>query len=145
MDLILKRDSFGEKSTVGTLSQDGEFICDTMEDKMRQPPQWEPGDQLDWKIPGETAIPTGRYPIKFTYSDRFQRTLPLLLNVPGFAGIRIHPGNTAEDTEGCILPGMRITNDFVAESRVHFKIVYQKIQDAFNQGKQVWITVSNGP
>ncbi len=94
MNLKLLRKTFTEESTIGVLSVNGTAECFTLEDKVRAV-----------KIPGKTAIPAGIYEVTITFSDRFQKPLPLLLNVPNFAGIRIHPGNTAADTEGCILVG----------------------------------------
>ena len=74
---------------------DGRFGVLHLEDVVRQ------GE----KVPGQTAIPEGIYTVQITFSNRFKRDLPLLLNVPNFEGIRIHPGNTDADTEGCILVG----------------------------------------
>lgn len=94
MKLTLKRIFKGENYTIGKLHIDGEYFCDTLEDAIR-----------DIKVYGETAIPAGTYKVTITLSPRFRRWLPLLHDVPYFEGVRIHRGNTAEDTHGCILVG----------------------------------------
>jgi hypothetical protein len=77
-----------------------------------------------------TAIPAGTYEVVINFSERFRRPLPLLLNVPNFTGVRIHPGNTDEDTEGCILVGKAKQPDLIGESRVAFEGLFTKLQDA---------------
>ena len=89
--------------TLGTLYLDGKFLCYTVEDLDRK---IESGGT---KVQGQTAIPRGEYEISVSYSNRFQKELPILMNVPQFEGIRIHGGNTAEDSEGCILVGTNRT------------------------------------
>ena len=96
MELQLNRTHKLPTATTGVLSQDAQFLCFICEDTVREP---------GVKIPGKTAIPAGRYEITVTFSARFKRPLPLLMNVPNFEGIRIHPGNSSADTEGCLLPG----------------------------------------
>lgn len=91
-----------ENFTVGKLFIDDEFICYTLEDTVRQ---IEGKPVAEWKIQNQTAIPTGTYPLTLTFSNRFQRILPLINNVEGFIGIRIHTGNSPLDTDGCILVG----------------------------------------
>lgn len=140
MELILEREPSGAHATLGKLSCGGEFVCDTLEDVVRE----RPGEPVEsWKVKGETAIPAGRYAVTLTHSERFKRTLPLLGGVPGFSGIRIHPGNTAADTEGCILPGKRVGPATVIESRKVFLELYMRIDDALKAGSEVWITVRN--
>jgi hypothetical protein len=102
----LVREEFSSESTVGRLffrlsdRDPWTWLCWTLEDVAREVP----GEPVEaWKIPGETAIPRGTYAVRVTRSSRFKADLPILLNVPGFEGIRIHGGNTAADTEGCIL------------------------------------------
>lgn len=95
MKLVLIRDMPRRFYTLGTLNVNGELFCYTLEDEVREGP----------KVPGKTAIPYGTYKVIVDYSLRFKRLMPLLIDVPNFTGIRIHPGNTAEDTEGCILVG----------------------------------------
>jgi len=119
MKLTLKREPSTTKSTPGKLYVDGVFECYTLEDVVRPS-----------KIYGETAIPAGTYKVIINMSNRFKRLLPLLLNVPNYEGIRIHPGNTDKDTEGCILPGVTRSVDFVGNSRVAFDALFAKMQKA---------------
>lgn len=92
------------------------------------------------KIAGKTAIPEGRYAVAVTFSPRFKRWLPLLLHVPMFEGIRIHAGNSAEDTAGCILPGMNTVKGWVTDSRVWEKNIVCKLAER-PEGEGVWITI----
>lgn len=92
-----------EGFTLGSLFLNGKFFCYTVEDQDRL---LETGGT---KIKSRTAVPRGKFKMINTFSNRFQKELPLLVNVPGFEGIRIHGGNTAEDSEGCILVGTNRT------------------------------------
>jgi len=130
MKLLLKRFSHSDKSTIGKLFLDGAFFCHTLEDVTR--PE---------KVYGETAIPEGVYKVKITYSPRFKRDLPLLLNVPKFEGIRIHAGNTAKDTEGCILVGDLAGQDIVWQSRAAFNRLFDKLKAAQGAGEEITIEV----
>lgn len=121
MDLELKRKWFTPKSTIGELFVNGVFECFILEDRYR------PGEP---KVYGKTAIPSGRYEVKITPSPRFKRDLPLLLKVPGFEGVRIHPGNVPADTEGCLLPGKVRDTDRVLESRAAFEALFTKLKSA---------------
>lgn len=136
MEIKLIREVFTDKSTIGRLLIDGLFYGWTLEDTDRQLEE-----DINRKIRGKTAIPTGRYRVIITWSPRFKRDLPLLLNVPGFEGIRIHSGNTPEDTEGCILVGKTRDEDFVGQSRVAFNEVFDAIQSALNNNEEVFITI----
>ncbi len=98
MKLTLKRTYKAPDYTIGHLYIDGQYFCDTLEDTVRDLTR-------EKKNPGQTAIPAGTYHVLVTYSPKFKRKLPILVNVPMFTGIRIHRGNTAKDTEGCILVG----------------------------------------
>ena len=92
---------------------------------------------MAWKVPGQTAIPAGRYSVCLTMSARFGRVLPLLVGVPGFSGIRIHTGNVIDDTEGCILVGRRRSGVRIAESRMAFR----KLMEAFADPRRIGSTV----
>ena len=115
MKLHLQRTERGDRYTMGRLTIDGEPFCDTLEptDRHLDAITMRP----EQKLYGQTAIPTGSYPVVLTYSPRFKRTLPLLKNVPHFEGIRIHPGNSATDTAGCILVGRRLHSGRLTDSR----------------------------
>lgn len=105
-NLVLKRDVLTDDFTLGRIFVDGKHFCYTVEDAVRKE-----------KVYGKTAIPAGKYKIELTLSPRFKRVLPLLLDVPNFTGIRIHAGNTAADSEGCILVGIGRTENGVSGSR----------------------------
>ena len=130
VELKLKRKWMTGKSTVGELSINGQFECYILEDTIRQE-----------KVYGETAIPSGIYEVGITYSPRFKRKLPVLRDVPGFKGIRIHAGNTAKDTEGCLLPGQTRDTDFVGRSKRAFNALYSKLEEAQRQSKKIIIEV----
>ena len=100
MELKVVRSIRNVASTLGTMYINDEFFAYTCEDTVRNLN----GDRSK-KIKGQTAIDAGRYEVVLSYSDHFQKYLPLLLKVPCFEGIRIHGGNTSEDSLGCILIG----------------------------------------
>ena len=134
MKLELIRELGTTGYTFGAIKVNGIYECHTLEDEVRD------GE----KVYGETAIPAGTYEVIITFSPRFQRDLPLLVGVPNFEGVRIHPGNTAADTHGCILPGRTrdIENHTVGASRVAFNSLYEKILDAWSRHEGIWITVT---
>lgn len=132
MQMRLIRTDCTDASTIGELFIDGEFQCYTLEDVVRPD-----GD----KIKGKTAIPTGEYEVRITYSNRFKREMPLLLDVPMFEGIRIHPGNTAADTEGCILVGRVKGSDRIGESKAAYAELLERLEQALSGGDTVTISV----
>ena len=105
MKMLLKRRFLGDNYTIGTLFINGERFCDTLEDKNRDANRNGKFDGKEKKVQGETCIPFGTYKVTLNLSPRFKRPLPRLLDVPNFEGVLIHRGNTAKDTEGCILVG----------------------------------------
>ncbi|MDJ0367373.1 DUF5675 family protein [Hymenobacter sp. H14-R3] len=125
---------------------DGAPFCVGMEDVVRG--QGQP------KIFGQTAIPAGTYQVHFSLSTRFKRVLPLLSDMPGkqtffggrligLCGIRIHPGNYATDTEGCLLPGLAIAagGTMVTSSRLAFDRLFQRMQNAITAGEPITLTI----
>lgn len=130
MKLGLIRDVLGDTFTLGKLYIDGEFFCYTCEDKVRPK-----------KIYGQTAIPAGTYRVSLTPSTRFKRVLPLLHDVPGFEGIRIHAGNTHEDTEGCVLVGLTRTANGVGDSRKAMELLMPKLKAAWDDEQLINIDI----
>lgn len=132
--LVLLREIYTDKSTIGKLFLDGEFVCDTLEDTCRKE-----------KIAGVTAIPSGIYEVIINESSRFKRKMPLLLKVPYFEGVRIHNGNTAEHSLGCILVGDRDMTqpNFIGNSRATFEEVFKKIEEALAKSN-LFISVVGG-
>jgi hypothetical protein len=130
MNLRLVRTAGRPGYVPGKLFVDGKFECYTLEDQMRTQ-----------KIYAQTAIPLGRYRIIVTYSNRFKRPLPLLLNVPEFTGVRIHSGNTVADTEGCILVGDAPSAAWLGQSGQALARLAPKINVALERHEEVWIDI----
>lgn len=130
MKLELIRKIKTEESTVGVLFVDGIMECFTLEDVERKE-----------KIFGKTAIPVGTYEVGISYSNRFKRDLPILYNVSGYEGVRIHAGNTAEDTEGCILVGTTSARNKILNSRIAFSKLFDKIKLAVANKEKITLTI----
>ena len=139
MTLRLVREPTRNGATFGCLFVDGHFACFTLEDAVREVA----GRPVStWKVPAQTAIPSGRYRVIVTPSARFGRPLPLLVDVPGFDGVRIHPGNTIADTEGCILVGCDRDGSQVLQSRRAFEALFPRIAQATGE---IWISIEQAP
>ena len=105
MNILVKRVALKPTYTIGHMYIDGKYVCDTLEDTVRDLNKNGKFDNGEVKIKGQTAIPYGTCEVIWNYSPRFKRYTPRLLNVNSFDGVLIHAGNTAKDTEGCILLG----------------------------------------
>ena len=130
--------------TIGKMYINGEYICDTLEDTDRGLTSIMTLSEIkEVKEYGCTAIPTGRYPIAYTYSARFKKHLPLLLNVPAFEGVRIHPFNTSKETEGCIGPGIcdNPDKDWIRDSSKTFAKFMRILKPAIDACEDIWITI----
>lgn len=124
--------------TIGKLYIDGEYFCDTLEDKDRGLTDDMTVSEISKiKIKKETAIPTGTYKITITYSNRFKKNMPLINDVKGFEGIRIHSGNTNQDTEGCVLVGFNKVKGNVINSRD----TYNKLFSILSKSNNITITI----
>lgn len=141
MELKIKRVAKRNTYTIGRFYIDGKYECDTLEDKDRGLDQKMDLSQIKKiKVYGQTAIPTGRYEVTWTYSPKFKKMLPLINDVPGFLGIRIHNGNTAAHTNGCPLLGENKVVGKVINSISTCSRILPKIQKACQNGK-VYITI----
>lgn len=133
MQLHVQRYVFTDNSTIGKLFIDGQFFSYTLEDVIR--PNGE-------KVYGKTAIPEGNYEIIIDMSQRFGRSMPHILNVPNFEGIRIHSGNNAFQTSGCILLGKEKATDYVGKSKAAYMEFMPKLSEGLKFGK-VFISIEN--
>lgn len=154
--LLLKRNRYASTSgyTIGRLYVDeGGYLCDILEPENRGLHQEMPLEQIKAKkITGKTAIPAGTYRVKLLvsptlkgryYAKPYEGRFPCLQDVPGFSGILIHPGNTTEDTRGCLLPGTAVKG----EGRVYDSVLaYQDLMNfylwpAYGRKDEIWITI----
>lgn len=152
MELKIKRDLKEQKFTIGKLYIDGKYFCDTLEDKDRGLVQSQPLSEISKaKVYGETAIPTGKYELnmdtvspKFrlrTWASPYNGVVPRIMNVPGFEGVLIHPGNKPEDTLGCILVGIYKGYGRVIESTMVFHNLMRVLTKAHERGEDIHITI----
>lgn len=135
MKLTLKRIALRPTYTIGKLYIDNVYFCDTIEDTVRDINKNGKFDNGEKKVHSKTAIPYGTYEIKWTYSPRFKKYTPQLMNVPSFEGIRIHAGNTSADTEGCVILGENKQVGKVLNSRATINKFYQIIKEACSNEK----------
>lgn len=141
MELTLNRKIKDNITSIGEMLIDGVFDCFTLEDKDRGLTQFMQLSEVEkLKVQNETAIPTGRYEVAINYSNRFKRLMPILLNVPDYAGVRIHWGNYCKDTDGCILLGTTKDKDFIGHSVDAFNAFMEKLTEALKTEK-VFITI----
>lgn len=140
MKLQVMREPTRDGCTFGKLYMDGAYFCETLEDPIREIPG-APVEQ--WKVDGNTAIPGGVYQVTITYSPHFGCDMPLVNAVPGFDGVRIHPGNTTADTEGCLLVAENRGVDEITNSRAAFARLFPSLQDALARGDDITIEYVN--
>ncbi len=154
MRLLVERLWKKEGYTIGKLYVDGTFLCNTLEDRDRGLTSTMSLAEIDkLKLKGETSIPTGTYNVrmdvvspKYSSNEWYVKNcngsrMPRLEDVPGYAGILIHPGNTAKDTLGCILVGKNDVRGMVSKSREYFLQLYEKMYTAYRKGEKITITI----
>lgn len=142
MKLLLNRRYKGPEYTIGSLYIDGQYLCDTIEDRVRDlNADGDLEDPGEGKVFAETAIPFGDYEIELSMSPKFKRLLPLLLDVKHFTGIRIHRGNIAGDSQGCILPGEnKIKGKVIYSTKYEMELV-RRMKAALKQGEAISISI----
>jgi hypothetical protein len=140
MEITVTRNPSKDGATIGTMRIDGNWICYTLEDIVREVA----GQPVStWKVKNETAIPRGRYAVIKHFSPHFDCEVPMLVGVEGFSLVYFHWGNFAKDTEGCILVGFTITNtNTIGASKAAFVELFSQIEEALKAGQKVWCTVA---
>lgn len=147
MELLLEREERTETYTAGRLYADGKHVCDTVEDTDRDANRNGVFDGAEQKVYAKTAIPNGRYRVTLEHSPRFSprydgRRVPTLHAVPHFTNVLIHTGNTADDSAGCIIVGIRAGNGVVQHSKATFlDVLLPLLFAAEKRGDEIWITV----
>lgn len=143
MKLLLKRIAKRSTYTIGKLYIDGEYFCDTLEDRDRGLSSEMSADEIKRiKVYGQTAIPTGTYNIEWYFWQKYKKHVPHICGVKGFSGILIHSGNDADDTTGCILVGRNTQVGKVLRSRETFAALSPIIKQALDDSEEVTITIS---
>lgn len=132
MQIKINRIFKGAEYSIGRLALDGKYFCDTLEDRVRTNGE---------KVRGETAIPAGNYEVILNWSPRFKCVLPMVLGVPGFSGVRIHAGNCAADTEGCVLVGFNQVKGRLVASRPTLARLMEKLLAAVQAGGKIWLEI----
>lgn len=138
LDRAWKKDGY----TISRLFIGGERICEALEDTDRGLKQSMSLEEIKkLKIYGKTAIPSGRYKVVMSYSPKFGKVLPEVLDVKGYSGIRIHQGNTAKDTAGCIIGGLNLRKGAVLYSTKWTNVIVSEISSAIKRGEEVWLNI----
>lgn len=144
MQILIQRHALKEGYTIGRMEINGKYFCDTLEDTDRGlSEEMSETEIAARKVKGATAIPTGTYRIDMqTRSPRFGRVLPRLVSVKGYAGVLIHSGNTAADTEGCILVGENRERGKVLNSRATLESLLVFLRAAQAEGEEIELTIT---
>lgn len=143
MRVTLRRIAFKDKYTIGKVYINDRYFSDSIEDKDRNLYDWQSEEYiLEEKVKHETAIPYGIYKLMWSYSPKYRRMMPEVLNVKGFSGIRIHSGNTAGDSSGCILLGFNKEKGKVLDSRKTCEKFYEIIKECYNKGVSMQIEIT---
>lgn len=128
MRLTLKRIANKKDYCIGKLYINGKYFCDTLEDVDRGLDDSMSEDDIKQiKIKGQTAIPVGIYTVLLTYSPKYKKVMPLINNVKGYSGIRIHSGNSSKDTEGCLLVGKNTVVGRLTDSRNTYNALFKRL------------------
>ena len=133
MELQLKRLYRKSEYTIGKLYIDGVYFCDVVEDKDRCLYSYmNIGEISKIKVKDKTAIPYGKYKVRLSMSPKYKKILPEIMNVPGFTGVRIHSGNYASDSSGCLIVGKNTVKGGVTQSKVTMSKLMEKLKGKTN-------------
>ena len=138
MEIKVVRYILTNEYTVGKMYIDGEYITDTIEDRFREI------EKKEDKVYGVTAIPCGSYPVVLDFSSKYSKMMPHILDVPYFSGIRIHSGNSDEDSLGCLIVGdycPGVAGGWLKNSRIAYSKVFEKLQQASDKSERIFITI----
>lgn len=139
---VLERKWRKPEYTIGRLYVNGEYLCNTVEDTDRGLHSNMAAAQIaKIKVPNKTAIPTGSYQLQVSESPKFKRQLVEVMNVPGFSSIRIHRGNTADSTSGCLIPGENTIRGGVTNSTKYELQITAAVTKAIENKEAVWLTI----
>lgn len=142
MEIRVKRIARKDGYTIGQMSLNNEYFCDTLEDTDRGLKSTMSEEEiLSKKRKGITAIPTGEYDVILTFSPKFKRVLPLLLNVPGYQYIRVHHGNLPSSTDGCLLVGENKVKGQIINSRATLEKLMSVLLECEKKKEKVTITI----
>lgn len=155
MELTLKRIALRSEYTIGKLYVDGEYVCDTIEDTVRDLDKDGKFANGEVKIPGKTAIPYGRYEVtmkvrspkysnftKYSWAKKYDGYLPRLLNVPHFDGVLIHVGNSALDSEACVLVGEnKVVGKVINSVNTFRRLMDEYLVPAKKRNEKIVITI----
>lgn len=142
LHLTLIRKYRKETYTIGQLYENGAFLCNTIEDKDRGlNNNMSASAILKIKKANETAIPTGTYKLVVSESPKFKRELIEIVGVPGFVGVRVHRGNTAQDSAGCVIPGINSEKGKVTDSTKYEEILTKKVKTAIAKNEECYLTI----
>jgi hypothetical protein len=142
MKITVQRNPSYAYATIGTLYVDGVKYCHTLEDQVRE----QFGVHVsEWKVKGSTAIPAGTYKVTLEDSQHFGPNTLTINDVPGFTGVRIHAGNSSDDTEGCLLLGMQVGSSTITggTSRPALELIKSSVAKAIDDGEEVTLDVKN--
>ena len=143
MRVTLKRIAFKDKYTIGKVYINNKYFCDSIEDKDRGLYDWQSEDYIkEVKVKHQTAIPYGIYKLLWSYSPKYRRMMPEISGVKGFSGIRIHSGNTEEDSSGCILLGFNKKVGMVLDSRNTCKKFDDIIEGYYKKGEPMTFEIT---
>jgi hypothetical protein len=142
INLFLYRAHLKPEYTIGNLSIEERFLCNTLEDTVRDlNKDGDLDDPGEFKIYGETAIPYGRYKVIVSMSPKFGRMLPLIMDVKHFVGIRMHRGTSAKNSSGCVLVGMNTDKGRLSDSKYYEEKLTAILLEYQKNGEEIFINI----